>query len=401
MKLPVNQWPLRKEQPEVELPEQIKVIMKMNGQVKETLLGRVNIHRFTNYRKLIRVTARVLNMYQKEPKPSCRNACNELRPADIKKAEIAWYVEAQSVIKEHLSQGELKRLCPVIREDGVVVVTGRVEKWFKYRYDDEELVVLPYNHRLSRLFAEYIHMDGGHLGVAATVSKIRLRVWIPKVRKLVQSIRSRCIFCNKRNKLPQEQNMVTLPIERLKPSPAWDSTSLDFFGPVEVRGEANKRSRGKAYGVLFNCLVSRAVYVDVATDYMTEEFLLVLRRFVSLRGYPSKVFSDPGSQLVAASKELKHVIKGLDVEKLKQFVVEKGLEWRFSPADDPWQNGCSEALVKSVKRAIVGSIGQQVLTVTEMQTVCFEAANLVNEGKLEDIPQTQVMEHICVLTTSY
>ena len=147
--------------------------MKMNGQVKETLLARININRFSNYRKLIRVTARVLNMYQKEPKPSCRNACNELRPADIKKAEIALYVEAQSFTKEHLSQGEMKRLCHVIREDGVIVVGGRVENWFKYRYDDEELVVLPYNHRLSRLLAEYIHMDGGHLEVAATVSKIR------------------------------------------------------------------------------------------------------------------------------------------------------------------------------------------------------------------------------------
>ena len=64
----------------------------------------------------------------------------------------------------------------------------------------------------------------------------------------------------------------------------------------------------------------------MATDYTTEGFLLVLRRFVSLRGYPSKVFADPGSQLVAASKELKHVIEGLDVEKLKQFGVEKELE---------------------------------------------------------------------------
>ena len=59
--------------------------------------------------------------------------------------------------------------------------------------------------------------------------------------------------------------------------------------------------------------------------------------------------------------------------------MEKGLEWKFSPADGPWQNGCAESLVKSVKRAIARSIGNQVLTIFEFQTICFEAANLVNE----------------------
>ena len=131
--------------------------------------------------------------------------------------------------------------------------------------------------------------------------------------------------------------------------------------------------------LLFNCIVSRAVYVDVANDYTTDGFLLVLRRFVSLRGYPSKIYSDPGSQLVAASKELKHIVEGLNEEEISQFGMKKGLEWKFSPADGPWQNGCSEALVKSVKKAIVVSVGCQVLTVPEFQTVCFEAANLVNE----------------------
>ena len=157
-------------------------------------------------------------------------------------------------------------------------------------------------------------------------------------------------------------------------------TSLDFFGPFGVRGEVNKRSRGKVYGLLFNCIVSRAVYVDVAHNYTTDGFLLVLRRFVSLRGYPSKIYSDPGSQLVAASKELKNIVKGLNVEEITQFGNDKGLEWKFSPADGPWQNGCSEALVKSVKKAIAGSVGSQVLTIPEIQTVCFEAATDPNDG---------------------
>ena len=120
---------------------------------------------------------------------------------------------------------------------------------------------------------------------------------------------------------------------------------------------------------------------DVTTDYSTQGFLMVLRRFVSIRGYPKQLFSDCGSQLAAASKELKSVIEGLDKDRLREFGAEHGLEWRFTAADAPWQNGCSESLVKSVKTALKGAIGDQVLMFSEFQTVasCFEAANLVNE----------------------
>ena len=156
------------------------------------------------------------------------------------------------MMKEVISKGEMKRLCPITRDDGVIVVGGRAEKWFRYRYDDEALVLLPYDHRFSRLFAEYTHKEGGHLGVAATVSKIRLRVWIPRITKMVKSIRFHCVDCKKRNKKLQEQRMACLPIERLKPAPALSFISLDFFGPFEVRGEVNKRSRGKVYGLLFS-----------------------------------------------------------------------------------------------------------------------------------------------------
>ena len=181
--------------------------------------------------------------------------------------------------------------------------------------------------------------------------------------------------------------MGQLPQERLKPAPAWSFTSLDFFGPFEIRGETNKRSRGKAYGVLFTCMLCRTVHLDLATDYSTNGFLIVLRRFMSLRGYPSKLRSDTGSQLVAANKELKAVIKEIGKNKLKEFGAENGFDWDFSSPDAPWQNGCSEALVKSVKKAIKNSIGSQILMFSELMTVFYEAANVLNERPIGRQPK--------------
>ena len=116
-------------------------------------------------------------------------------------------------------------------------------------------------------------------------------------------------------------------------------------------------------------------------------FLIVLRIFMSLRGYPSKLRSNTGSQLVAANKELKAVIKGTDKNKLKEFGAENGFDWDLSSPDAPWQNGCSEALVKSLKKAIKNAIGSQILMFSELMTVFYEVANLVNERPIGRQPK--------------
>ncbi|XP_068712242.1 uncharacterized protein [Montipora foliosa] len=137
--------------------------------------------------------------------------------------------------------------------------------------------------------------------------------------------------------------------------------------------------RNEAYGVIFTCLATRAVHLDPAPDYRTETFLMVLRTFAALRGYPCKIYSDNGPQLVAANRELQSVTKSWEWEQLKNFGVMEGFQWNFTPADAPWQNGASESLIKSVRRALTAIIGESILTFSELQTVFYEVANLVNE----------------------
>lgn len=140
----------------------------------------------------------------------------------------------------------------------------------------------------------------------------------------------------------------------------------------------NEKTRGRAYGILFTCLAFRAVHLELAANYSTEGFLLALRRFVSCR-YPSKLYSDPATQLTSADKELKSLLEDLDWEILRNFGSEKGMEWNFTSSDAPWQKGCAEAMVKGVKKAINGAIGEPVLSYSELPKVYSEAPNLVNE----------------------
>ena len=254
-------------------------------------------------------------------------------------------------------------------------------------YDKSEVILLPREHRFSLLYAEHVHGIGHH-GVSTTVSKIRLRFWIPKIHNMVSSIRHKCVICKKLDGNLSVQAMGQLPEERLKPSPPWHNTAIDLFGPLKIRDQVKRRTIGKCYGVLFNCMSTRAVHIDLASDYSRETFLLVLRRFASLRGYPAKLYSDNGPQLVSANEELRNMTKGRDIKKLEEFGVIEGLKWEFTPADAPWQNGISEALIKSVKRAITAAIGQNIMIFSELQTVCFEVANLINERPIGRHPTT-------------
>ena len=168
-------------------------------------------------------------------------------------------------------------------------------------------------------------------------------------------------------------------MERIKPSPAFTNIGVDYFGPYATKGEVQKRTRGKGYGIIFSCDVSRAVHLDIVPDYSTTSSLQALRRFASIRGWPSKIHSDPGSQLCAASNELKRVVRDLDWDEIQQYGHRKGTTWSFSPADAPWHNGSTEALVKTTKRALNATIGEQVFTFSEFQTVMFEVAQIVNQ----------------------
>ena len=98
------------------------------------------------------------------------------------------------------------------------------------------------------------------------------------------------------------------------------------------------------------------------------------------------MISDNGSQFIGAERLLKELIKGWDIEKLREFSAEKGLQWQFTTPASPHQNGCAEALVKSCKMALKKAIGEQVLTPFEFYTCLLEVANLVNQRPIGRIP---------------
>lgn len=67
---------------------------------------------------------------------------------------------------------------------------------------------------------------------------------------------------------------------------------IDYFGPIEV-----KRGRGclKRYGVLFTCMTSHAVHLEVAYTLDTDSCINAVRLFICRQGLISTLRSDNGT----------------------------------------------------------------------------------------------------------
>ena len=115
----------------------------------------------------------------------------------------------------------------------------------------------------------------GHLGVAATTAKVRVKYWILKGNKLSKNVKKEYVFCKQLAHQTETQIMAALPQHRLAPyTPPFFHSSCDYFGPINVRIGRNKTD--KYYGVIFTCLNTRAVHLEMAVDLSTMNFLQVL-----------------------------------------------------------------------------------------------------------------------------
>ena len=388
--LPESEWPIQQVPSVTALPETKKAtvnFIKETFAPVETLALRIDINRFSRLQFLYGVTARMLKLYKvfSSRNDATTDTLNKILPSDMKEAEQFWIHDAQKKFDLENMTPSLVKLNPK-GVNGIIVAGGRVKRWNNMTLNNCEFILLPKDHRLSYLVVHNAHEEVGHLRKEATVAFVRTRFWIIGISNIAKGVCSSCVICKRKNKQTTTQIMGTLPIERLQPSPAFDSTGVDYFGPFAIKGEVQQRVRGKCFGVVFTCFASRAVYTDISQDYSLDSFMQTIRRFGSRHGWPRKIFSDRGSQLVAASKEIKDVIESFNEDDIQQLCRKFATEWHFSPPDAPWMNGTTESMVKAVKKAIQITIGDQVLKFSELLTVFYECSELVNRRPIGKLP---------------
>lgn len=169
LRLPESEWP--QEVSQVLPKKEVKV--KVVGAVKVTKVGEaIDARRFSNWRKLIRVTAFIRRLAQRvKLKRSGEQLPNgPLTPTELYEAETLWIKEAQQDLHKRLAKGEFDGLSPFLDDKGVIRVGGRVDNAVM-TYETRHPALLPYEHAISLLIARHTHQHG-HSGVASTTAKI-------------------------------------------------------------------------------------------------------------------------------------------------------------------------------------------------------------------------------------
>ena len=185
-------------------------------------------------------------------------------------------------------------------------------------------VILPNKHHVSDLLVRHYHQVTSHSGVEYVLAKLRENFWIVNGRCTVRKLLYKCFDCSRQQASFGNQKMSDLPEDRVTPSQApFTHTGVDCFGPMYVK---RGRSIVKRYGVLFPCLAIRAVHIEVAYSLDTDYFIDALRRFISRRGQPKEMRSDNGTNFVSGEKELCEAIKGWNMEKIGDFLLQQNIK---------------------------------------------------------------------------
>ena len=163
--------------------------------------------------------------------------------------------------------------------------------------------------------------------------------------------------------------------------PPFSNTRVDYFGPMLVH---HGRKTEKRYRVLFTCLTTRAVHLEIAHSLDTNTCLMAIRRMMARRGQSANIWSDNGTNFVGTEKELREAVKRLDGKQIGDQLSADGVQWHFNPPSSPHFGGVWERLVQSAKRVLKAVAGKQCVNET-LLTFMAEVESLMNDRPLTHV----------------
>ncbi len=179
--------------------------------------------------------------------------------------------------------------------------------------------------------------------------------------------------------------MGPLPDHRVKIGAMFQSVAIDLFGPIEYQQHVKKRQVGKGWGVVFVCTTTSALNVEVMDTYSTYSFLMALRRFMGIRGTPTRFQSDRGEQLVAAAKQ----VSTWDFKEVIQWASKRGIEWTLVPTGGQHFNGQAERMIGLVKKQQWETFNGKKHSHEETVTLLLEAVQSINSRPITRNPRPE------------
>ena len=276
-----------------------------------------------------------------------------------------------------LKSSPLWTLNPFIDEEGLLRVGGRLKFTSLTDYEMHPVIV-PGKTHLSTLLIRHYHSLIGHQGRGFTMATIRRAgYWITNLSRITASIIYSCVPCRMMRRPPETQKMCDLPKDRTEEAPPFTYVGCDLFGPFQV---VHGRKTEKKYGVIFTCMSSRAVHLELLDDMTTDSFINCLRCFFALRGDVRQIRCDRGTNFVGADNELNRALEEIDNSLLKSFLLQHRCEFVFNTPGSSHMGGAWERLIHTVRSVLTGIMIESHgrLDTYSARTVMYEAMAIVN-----------------------
>lgn len=190
----------------------------------------------------------------------------------------------------------LYMLNPVQDDNGLIRIGSRLAH-AQLNSEERNPVILPGRHHISTLVIRHYHNRVQHQGCLFTEGAVRTAgFWLVGDKACVSSVLHKCLICRKLRGKNQHQLMADLPEERLSTSPPFSYVGLDVFGPFTVMARRTRggQAHSKRWAVLFSCMSTRAVHIEVIETMDTSSCINALRRFFAIRGPAKQLCSDCG-----------------------------------------------------------------------------------------------------------
>ncbi|XP_058797868.1 uncharacterized protein LOC131668049 [Phymastichus coffea] len=417
---PPTSWPASKEMSEIEKQEADKLEARKEfigtQFIDNSNMWEVSVRlRVLGWNRIVRVAVQVRNVFNTQYIKT-RNKKNKSifsKQANIAEIETTvqktimtenfWYRIIQSAYLsselEALKKGQdvakgskLIGLRPFIDDQGLIRARGRVMRiWNRQERTtslgiekfENQPVILDANHYATKLLIEAYHKRSFHANNETVINEIRQEFYIIGLRARLRWLSKRCIICRLRRAKPSNTPMADLPKCRvaLEQKP-FSQCGIDYFRPMFVK---IGRRREKRWGVLFTCLTTRAVHLELTQTLSASSAIMALQRLAARRGFPRAIFSDNGTNFTKASKEPRDAIINIDTDRQRRFAETKRFTWKFNPPDAPHMGGAWERLVRSVKTALEHALNGESVSEEVLLTLLAEVEHMVNSRPLTHV----------------
>lgn len=373
-------------------------------------LGCHRFERFSSWKSLVRAIAFLTHIIQSQRSSTMakHKDCNGWhqckRPhtaEELLKAEtlIIKCVQRQTYSKEFscLAAGKniskdspLRKLNPRVDKDGLLRIGGRLNQ-SALDTGEKMPLIIPGRSHIATLLVRYYHEKVKHQGRVFTEGSVRTAgFWIVGARKCINGILRKCVICNKLRGRAAEQKMADLPPDRLSTEPPFTYVGLDVFGPwsITTRRTRGGQANSKRWAVLFTCMSTRAVHIELIEAMDTSSFINALRRFFALRGPAKQIRSDCGTNFTGACKELHLLLIDPEEPSVRRYLGEEGCTWVFNPPHSSHMGGVWERMI-GISRRILNSMLMQTspsrLTHEVLSTFMAEVTAIINARPLVPI----------------